>query len=37
MPVVGNLDEIAQAAVDMLRPYLARWDFSDRMSDPDQE
>jgi hypothetical protein len=35
MPVVGNLDEIAQAAVDMLGPHLTRWDFSDRMSDPD--
>ena len=26
MPVVGNLEVIAQAAVDMLGPYLARWD-----------
>lgn len=32
---VPILDEIAQPAVDMLGPHLARWDSSDRMSDPD--
>jgi hypothetical protein len=34
MPVSGDLAEVADAAVTMLGPHLARWDFTGRTSDP---